>query len=177
MSVAERGRLPAEVHEAYLAAHGGKAPAKARRPAPATKNARTTGQPPSTGAPAPFGQAEESAGAFGGTVGDMQKPGSVSAAEAAPELTSATRPRTMSRAEPAPVAKPALRARPQPTPRPRPTLPEPAADPGVSSHAEPAEPDRVAALVDELAALTARVAHLEQSASAVKPSRFRRRSS
>ncbi len=123
MSVAERGRLPAEVHAAYLAAHGGRAaPAKARRPTPTTKQ------------------------------GDFQQPGSTSAAEAAPPLTSATRPRKTSPAETAP-------------------------DPRPTSHAEPAEPDGVAALVDELAALTARVAHLEQSASAVKPSRFRRRSS
>ena len=162
--VADRGRLPAELTDAYLAAQGGKAapaPKSAAKKAPAKKAAAT--RPAGTKAPAKKAPAKKAA--------------TRSAATKAPATA----------AEPA-AAKAAARTAPKPAAKPIPAAaPAPVAadsSPAAAAAAEPkpkpvVDDRRLVALGEQLTALTARVAELEKSLGS-KPSgngvakRFRR---
>lgn len=101
--VAERGRLPADLHAAYLAAQGGaagapKPPAKARKAAPAqarraaTAPARTAPKPVAAPAPAVdvqpdrFAELEEQLAALTARVAVLEKPAPAPAPSAKPSL-------------------------------------------------------------------------------------------
>lgn len=133
MTVADRGRLPAEVRAAYAAAQTG----SSSRPAPAK-----------TGA------------------------GSASPAEKSPTPAAPTPDEGFER-RPAPGLKPLS----QPVPA-APVSRTESAAPRPGTRAAQSGSDRVAVLETQLAALTERVALLEQSPpTAAKPSLFRRRNS
>lgn len=148
--VADRGRLPAELTDAYLAAQGGKA-------GPATK--------------APAKKAAARKAPARGRAGTKPAARNATATKAAPasEPTAKTAPKPVAK----PVAKAAAAAAPTSTPAPAPAAtaqPKP----------KPVNDDRrLVALGEQLTALTARVAELEKSLGS-KPSgngvakRFRR---
>lgn len=148
--VADRGRLPAELTDAYLAAQGGKAGPSTKAPArkaPARGSAGT--KPAARKATARKATAKKAAPASEPTAKTAPKPVAKAAAAAAPASTST----------PAPASAPAATTEPKP---------------------KPVNDDRrLVALGEQLTALTARVAELEKSLGS-KPSgngvakRFRR---
>lgn len=150
--VADRGRLPADVTDAFLAA---------RRPAPAKKKAAT---PPSSTAPKPASKAA------------TPKPANKTAAKKAP-ASKAPAGKAVRNVAAEQAATPAPK---QEQPAPAPTVTPAADDQPRPKPSVVTDDRRLVALGEEIAALTKRVEALEQasrgSSGGSKSSLFRRRS-
>lgn len=185
ISVATRGRLPADIHLAYLAAQEGAAPTAGRSSSNAKAVGRVAGVKPTSPRPSPA------------KLPAVQKPsaptgpGRSAAGTSMPDGTDTaasnawpTQSQPTSRTEPV--------SRPQPTERPRPlSRPESVTRPQLSDRAERETPTaseteaHITALQQQVAALVDRVSALEKSLGAAastgssdagsKSSLFRRR--
>lgn len=157
ISVAERGRLPAELRDAYLAAQAGGKPA-AKKAAKAT--AKTTVEAPADKAPAKKAPAKTA-------------PAKKAAAKAPAKKASPAPKPVAKRAAPRTAAIAPVEAE-DATPLPL-DVPEPVAAPEPA----PGSPEQVEArfvrLEERVKALAARVDVLEQPPAQDKPRRFRRR--
>lgn len=165
ITVATRGRLPAEIHMAYLAAQEGGAPA-------AGKSGPTAKEPNKVATPAKPPGAEKSrapAGSARPTTSTGKPPISTSKPAAMPAQSTASsaspsQSQQTSRTEPAqrpePTERAAAASRPEPAAR-----PEPMDRTGRETHATTETDPHITALQQQVAALVERVSALEKSAA------------
>lgn len=201
MTVSDRGRLPADLHAAYLAANGGSAkpgPARAAKPAAGRKKTSTSSAPdkpagktvavdePSdvaAAAPAKKAPARKAGGRAAAKPSTSRPSTAKSAGRNASGTRAASRASTAKKAA-APAAEPArdedalavVEQEATEYVTPEADAEAPAAEPTPSPESSP-EVARIIALEVQLSALAGRVAALEQAHAAPPPkqSRFRRR--
>lgn len=154
ISVATRGRLPAEIHLAYLAAQGGGAKPIAAKPSPAKVPAV---QKPS----APVGPSRSAAGT-------SRPDGTATIAQSTASNTWPTQSRPTSRSEPVSRPQPSERARLSSRPESM-TRAQPSDRTDRETPAAPETDPQVTALQQQVTALVERVSTLEKSLDATAP--------